>query len=60
MKAGHQLTHLMDLHRQSLRHPQVRVKELQVLGTVALTLGADEYTVLALQPDLGVGELQIA
>lgn len=56
---GHQLAHLVDLHRQPFRHPQVRVKKLQVLGTDAMALGTDQFTVLALQPDLGVGEVQI-
>ena len=57
---GHHLTQLMDLHRQALRHPQVRVAKLQLLGADALAVGTEQFTVLALQPDLGIGKVQIA
>jgi hypothetical protein len=57
---GHHFAQVMDLHRQALRHPQVRMKKLQILGADALAVGTEQFTVLALQPDLRGGKVQIA
>jgi hypothetical protein len=57
---GHHFAQVMDLNRQALRHPQVRVEKLQLLSADALAMGTEQFTVLALQPDLGVGKVQIA
>ena len=50
---GHHLAQLMDQSGQSPCDPQMRVKEFQVLNTDSLAMAAEQFAVLALQPDLG-------
>jgi hypothetical protein len=56
---GHHLAQLMDRSGQPPRDPQIRVKEFQILDTDSLTMGTKQLAVLASQPDLSVGQVQI-
>jgi hypothetical protein len=56
---GHHLAQLMDQSGQPPRDPQIRVKEFQVLNTDSLTMAAEQFAVLTLQPNPGAGQVQI-
>jgi len=56
---GHHLAQLMDLSGQPPGHPQIGVKDLQFLDADSLAMGTEQFTVLAAQPDLSAGQVQI-
>jgi hypothetical protein len=56
---GHHLAQLMDLSGQPPGHPQIGVKDLQFLDADSLAMGTEQLTVLAAQPDLSAGQVQI-
>ena len=56
---GHHLAQLVDLSGQPPGHPQIGVKELQLLDADSLAMGTEQLAVLASQPDLGAGQVQV-
>lgn len=58
--SGHDLAQAVDLYRQALRAPCMRVIQLPILGADTLAVGTEQFTARALQPDLGGGKVQIA
>jgi len=57
---GHDLTQLVDLGGQPPGYPQIGVKDLQLLDANSLAMGTEQFTVLAAQPDLGTGQVQVS
>jgi hypothetical protein len=55
----HQLAQLMDLGGQPPSHPQIRVKKLQILDADTLAMATQQLAVLAAQPDLRAGQVQV-
>ena len=55
----HRLAQLMDRSGQPPGYSQVRVKQLQVFDADSLAMGTQQLAVLASQPDLSVGQVQI-
>lgn len=56
---GHHLAQLMNLGGQPPGHPQIGVKDLQLLDADSLAMGTEQFTVLAVQPDLSAGQVEI-
>ncbi len=56
----HHLAQLMDRSGHPSGHPQIGVKQFQILDADALAVGAKQFAVLAAQPNLGAGEVQIS
>jgi hypothetical protein len=57
---GHDLTQLMDLGGQPPGYSQIGVKDLQLLDADSLAMGTEQFTVLATQPDLSAGQVQVS
>jgi hypothetical protein len=56
---GHHLAQLMDRSGQPPGDPQIRMKQFQLLDADSLTMGTEQLAVLAAQPDLSLGQVQI-
>lgn len=54
----HDLAELVDVAGQSFGDPQVGIEQLQLFDGRPLALGADDLSVLALDPDPGRGEVE--
>ena len=56
---GHHVAQLVDGRRQPAGHPQIRVKEPQLLDADALAVSAQQLAVIASQPHLGAGQVEV-
>jgi len=56
---GHQLAQLIDITGQSSCHPQIKVKQLQILDMDALTVSTKHFAILAGDPQPGSGKVQV-
>jgi len=54
---GHHLAQLMDLDGQPPGHPQIGVKDIQLLDGDSLAMGTKQLAVIAAQPDLSAGQV---
>ena len=57
---GHHGAQLVDGRRQPPGHPQIRVKEFQLLDADALAVSAEQLAVITSQPDLGAGQVEVS
>lgn len=57
---GHDLAEFVDISGEALGDPQVRVKQIQVLDNDSLAMGTEDLAILALEPDLGRGQVEIS
>jgi hypothetical protein len=56
---GHQLTQFIDISGQARCHPQVRVKQLQILDMDAMAVSTKYFAIPAGNPGTGTGQVQI-
>jgi hypothetical protein len=57
---GHDFAEFVDISGEALGHPQVGVKQIQVLDNDSLAMGTEDLAILALEPDLGRGQIEIS
>ena len=57
---GHHAAQLVDGCRQPTGHPQIRVKEFQLLDADALAMSAEQLAVITSQPHLGAGQVEVS
>jgi len=50
----------VDVSGKALGYPQVGVKQIQVLDNDSLAMGTEDLAILALEPDLGRGQIEIS
>jgi hypothetical protein len=57
---GHHGAQLVDGRRQPTGHPQIRVKEFQLLDADTLAMSAEQLAVITSQPHLGAGQVEVS
>jgi hypothetical protein len=57
---GHDFAEFVDVSGEALGYPQVRVKKFQVFDDDSLAVETKDLAILALEPDLGRGQVEIS
>jgi hypothetical protein len=57
---GHDFAEFVDVSGEALGYPQVGVKQFQVFDDDSLAVETEDLAILALEPDLGRGQIEIS
>jgi hypothetical protein len=57
---SHKLAKLVNVTRQSLGHPQIRIEEIEFFDGNLLTVGTNDLPVMAEDPDPGLSKVQVS